>query len=188
MTKIGGPGALAVMALALGAAASPDLPLQATPLALAGLAAGLTVVLVIALLDRRAPRRVVALGVATLAAALAYDAVRAERGILTLAEGAQAHTFERTDSRRRPGPHALRETVVLESVEPDGTAVLRSSDDPERVRVSPLRAARVGGYRMGQPRTAGERAVALTVTHEPAALLAALGLFITAMGVAWIRW
>jgi hypothetical protein len=195
MTKISGPGALAVLALALGAAVSADLPLQATPLALAGLATGLTVVLVIALLDRRAPRRVVALGVATLAAALVYDAVRAERGILTLTEGAPTHTFERTEPRRRPGPRALRETIVLEAVESDGTAVLRRNDDTQRVRVSPLRAARVGDYRMGQPRTIGgaERvpgptAVTLTVTREPAALLAGLGLLVAAIGVAWVRW
>ena len=194
MTKIGGPAALAVLALALAAAASPDLPLEETPRALAGLAAGLTVVLVIALLDRRAPSRVVALGVVTLAAALGYDALRAERGMVTLTAGEATQTFERIDPRWGAGPHTLRETIVLEGVEPDGTAVLRRGNDAERVRVSPLRAARVAVYRVGQPRplrnpaTVHPPAVALTVTREPAALLAAVGLLIAAMGVAWSRW
>jgi hypothetical protein len=194
VTRIGGAGGLALLALALGVAVSPDVPLEESPLALAAIAALLTVVLVIALLDRRAPRRVVALGVAALAAALAYDALRAERGLLTLGEGQPRETYERIEPHRR-GPHALRETIVLEAVEPDGTAVLRRNDDPRRIRVSPLRAARVGDFRMGQPRTirgepraAGETILTLTVTREPAALLAALGLFIAAMGVAWVRW
>jgi hypothetical protein len=193
VTKIGGPAGLALLSLALGVAASPDLPLEEAPRVLAILAAALTVVLVIALLDRRAPRRVMALGVATLAAALGYDALRAERGTVTLAAGEAAQSFARTDPRGGAGPHALRETIVLDAIEPDGTAVLRRSDGAA-VRVSPERAVRVGDYRLGRPRplrdasTARPVAMAMTVRREPAALLAGLGLLIAAIGVAWSRW
>src|SRR6187402_2064539 len=57
------------MALALGLAVSPDLPFQQWQPAVGGVVAGLTALFVVALLDRRAPRRLVAVGAATVALA-----------------------------------------------------------------------------------------------------------------------
>jgi hypothetical protein len=289
MTRIGAPAAVAVMALALALAASPDLPVRGAHRAVDGVVAALTVVFVVAVLDRRAPRRLVALGVATLAAALAYDSLRAEHGSMTLAEGQGTPTFERQEPEGRLRSRALGDTVVLERIEPDGTVVLVQTLAERRVRVSARRTATVAGYRVSQPRrvpggaprlrlqvsggaegqatlregekaTAGDleievtrylpdfalderqqpfsrsreprnpaallavrrgssswqafvmralpgihrpagldrtltlvevlpgEAVALSVHHEPAALLAGLGVLIAAIGVAWSRW
>lgn len=192
MTKIGAPAAVALMALALGLATSPDLPVREIHRAVGGILAALTVVFVVTLLDRRAPRRLVALGVATLAAALGYDALRGERGSVTLAEGQGTSTFERQEADGRVRARALGDTIVLESIEPDGTVVLAMAGGQRRIRVSPRRSATVAGHRVGQPRRvagpASRPAVALAVSREPAALLAGLGVLIAAIGVVWSRW
>ena len=120
--------------------------------------AGLTIVFVISLLDRRAPRRLVAVGVATLAAALGYDALRAEHGTLTLAHGQATSTFERREPGGRVSSRALGETVVLETIEPDGTVVLARPGHERRLRVSPRRAATVAAVSRGPtPDGAGGR-------------------------------
>jgi hypothetical protein len=140
------------MALILGLAASPDLPFHEWQPAVGGVVAGLTALFVVALLDRRAPRRVVAVGAATFALAVAYDGVRGEQGTLTLAEGQGTRTFEEEGpGGRRLGLHPLGDAVVLEAVEPDGTVVLGQTDAQRRVRASPRRAAAVAGYRVGMP-------------------------------------
>jgi hypothetical protein len=163
VTRLGTSTAVALMALALGLATSPDLPLRDVQPAVGGLVAGLTALFVVALLDRRAPRRLVALGTATLALAVAYDAVRGEQGTITLVQGQGTRTFEEEGpGGRRLGLHPLGDGVVVESVEPDGTVVLGQADAQRRVRVSPRRAATVAGYRLGAPQrvaAAGARVV-----------------------------
>jgi hypothetical protein len=191
MTKIGAPAAVALMALGLGLAASPDLPVRETPRAVAAIVAGLTLVFVATLLDRRAPRRLVAVGVATLAAALAYDALRAEYGSMTLAAGQGTASFERREAGGGVSSRPLGNTVVLEGIEPGGTVVMAQTGTQHRVRVSAWRAGTVSGYRVSQPRptlAVPGPVVSLSVSREPAALLAALGVLIAAIGVAWSRW
>ena len=152
MTRLGASAAVALMALALGLAASPDLPFHEWQPAVGGVVAGLTALFVVVLLDRRAPRRLVAVGAATFALAVAYDAVRGEQGSMTLAQGQGTRTFEEEGpGGRRLGLHPLGDAVVLEAIEPDGTVVLGQTDAQRRVRVSPRRAATVAGYRIGTP-------------------------------------
>ena len=146
---------VASMAMVLGVAVSPDLPFHEWQPAVGGVVAGLTALFVVALLDRRAPRRVVAVGAATFALAVAYDAVRGEQGTLTLAEGQGSRTFEEEGpGGRRLGLHPLGDAVVLEAVEPDGTVVLGQTDAQRSARVSARRAAAVAGYRLGMPERA----------------------------------
>jgi hypothetical protein len=152
VTRLGTSTAVALMALALGLATSPDLPLRDAQPAVGGLVAGLTALFVVALLDRRAPRRLVAVGAATFALAVAYDTVRGEQGTITLVQGQGTRTFEEEGpGGRRLGLHPLGDAVVVESVEPDGTVVLAQTDAQRRLRVSPQRAATVAGYRVGTP-------------------------------------
>ena len=154
---------VASMAMVLGVAVSPDLPFHEWQPAVGGVVAGLTALFVVALLDRRAPRRVVAVGAATFALAVAYDAVRGEQGTLTLAEGQGSRTFEEEGpGGRRLGLHPLGDAVVLEAVEPDGTVVLGQTDAQRSARASARRAAAVAGYRLGMPErvpTGGARLV-----------------------------
>lgn len=167
MTRLGTPAAVALMSLGLGVAISPDLPPRGRHPLVGGALAGLAVLFVVALADRRTPRRLVALGVATVALALAYDSVRGERGSITLVEGRGTRNFEEMGpGGRRLGLRPLADGVTLGSIEPDGTVVLAEENAGRRVRVSPRRAARVAGYRFGNPRrvpTAGAR-LALRVT------------------------
>ena len=152
MTRLGTSAAVALMALALGLATSPDLPLHRWQPVVGGVVAGLTALFVVALLDRRAPRRLVAVGAATFALAVAYDAVRGEEGTMTLAQGQGTQTFdEEGPGGRRLGYHPLGDTVVLEAVEADGTAVLSQTAAQRRARVTPRRAAVVSGYRVASP-------------------------------------
>jgi len=151
------------MALALGLAVSPDLPFQEWQPTVGGVVAGLTALFVVALLDRRAPRRLVAVGAATFALAVAYDSLRGEEGTMTLAQGQGTRTFDEEDAGGRAlGFHPLGDAVVLEAIEPDGTAVLAETDAKRRARVSPRGAAAVAGYRVGAPQrvaTGGARLV-----------------------------
>ena len=151
------------MALALGLAVSPDLPFQEWQPTVGGVVAGLTALFVVALLDRRAPRRLVAVGAATFALAVAYDSVRGEQGTMTLAQGQGTRTFDEEDAGGRAlGFHPLGDAVVLEAIEPDGTVVLAETDAKRRARVSPRGAAAVAGYRVGAPQrvaTGGARLV-----------------------------
>jgi len=151
------------MALALGLAVSPDLPFQEWQPTVGGVVAGLTALFVVALLDRRAPRRLVAVGAATFALAVAYDSVRGEEGTMTLAQGQGTRTFDEEDAGGRAlGFHPLGDAVVLEAIEPDGTVVLAETDAKRRARVSPRGAAAVAGYRVGAPQrvaTGGARLV-----------------------------
>jgi len=125
--------------------------------------AGLTALFVVALLDRRAPRRLVAVGAATFALAVAYDSVRGEEGTMTLAQGQGTRTFDEEGAGGRAlGFHPLGDAVVLEAIEPDGTVVLAETDAKRRARVSPRGAAAVAGYRVGVPQrvaTGGARLV-----------------------------
>ena len=151
------------MALALGLAVSPDLPFQEWQPTVGGVVAGLTALFVVALLDRRAPRRLVAVGAATFALAVAYDSVRGEEGTMTLAQGQGTRTFDEEDAGGRAlGFHPLGDAVVLEAIEPDGTVVLAETDAKRQARVTPRRAAAVAGYRVGAPQrvaTGGARLV-----------------------------
>jgi hypothetical protein len=150
--KLGTPSAIAMAALALGLAASPDLALVMRYRAASGVLAGLTALFVIAVADRRAPGRLVALGAATATLALGYDAVRGERGQMTLGPGEGATAFmELGPGGRELGLHPLGTAVALEAIEPDGTAVLLERSD-RRVRISRRRAETIGGYRVGAPR------------------------------------
>ena len=69
MTRLGTSTAVALMALALSLVTSPDAALLARHPAVAGVAAGLSALFVVALLDRRAPRRMVGVGAVTFALA-----------------------------------------------------------------------------------------------------------------------
>jgi hypothetical protein len=156
--------------LLLGLATSPDVALPAPARAVTGVLAALAVLFVLGLFDRRTPRRLVAIGTATLVVALAYDTVRGQRGSMTLAPGEGTRTFQEAG----PGGVAiglrpLGDTLVLADVESDGTAVLAETDAGRRVRVSPRRAASAGGYRVGSPQriaTGGGR-LALRVSGLP---------------------
>jgi len=163
VTRLGTSAAVALMALALGLAVSPDLPFQQWQPAVGGVVAGLTALFVVALLDRRAPRRLVAVGAATFALAVAYDSVRGEEGAMTLAQGQGTRTFDEEGAGGRAlGFHPLGDAVVLEAIEPDGTVVLAETDAKRRARVSPRGAAAVAGYRVGAPQrvaTGGARLV-----------------------------
>jgi CheY-like chemotaxis protein len=150
LTRLGASTVVALMALALGLATSPDLPFQQWQPAVGGVVAGLTALFVVALVDRRAPRRLVAVGAATFALAVGYDAVRGEQGSMTLAPGQGTRTFDEEGPRGRAlGFHPIGDAVVLEAIEPDGTVVLGQTDAQRHVRVSPRRAAAVAGYRIG---------------------------------------
>jgi hypothetical protein len=164
VTRLGASTAVALMALALGLATSPDLPLHEWQPAVGGVVAGLTALFVVALLDRRAPRRLVALGAATFALAVAYDAVRGEQGSMTLAQGQGTRTFDEEGPGGRPlGFHPLGDAVVLEAIEPDGTVVLGQTDTQRRARVAPRRAAAVAGYRIGTPQRVTTGAARLVI-------------------------
>jgi hypothetical protein len=196
VTRLGTSNAVALMALALGLVTSPDLPPSEWHPAIVVVVAGLTALFVVALLDRRAPRRLVGVGAATFALAVAYDTVRGEQGSITLVPGEAVRAFDdEGPGGRGRGLRPLGEAIVVEAVEPDGTIVLGQPEAPRRVRVSPRRAASVAAYRLGAPRrvvtladVAPDEAVVLTVHREPAALLAGLGLLVAAIGVAWSRW
>jgi len=160
VTRLATSTAVALMALALALVTSPDAALLARHPAAAGVVAGLTALFVVALLDRRAPRRLVGVGAATFALAVAYDGVRGEHGSITLAPGEAVRTFEEEGAGgRRLGLRPLGDAVALEAIEPDGTIVLAQPDAQRRVRVSPWRAATVAGYRFGRPRRVGARLV-----------------------------
>lgn len=160
MTRLGTSTAVALMALALSLVTSPDAALLARHPAVAGVVAGLTALFVVALLDRRAPRRLVGVGAATFALAVAYDGLRGEHGSITLAPGEAVRTFEEEGAGgRRLGLRPLGDAIALEAVEPDGTIVLGLPETQRRVRVSPRRAATVAGYRLGGPRRVGARLV-----------------------------
>ena len=116
MTRLGTSTAVALMALALGLVTSPDVPLLEGHPAARGVVAGLTALFVVALLDRRAPRRLVGVGAATFALAVAYDAVRGEHGSIILAPGEAARTFEEDGpGGRGRGHRPLGEAVVVEA-------------------------------------------------------------------------
>jgi len=172
LSKLGAPTVVAAMALLLGLGTAPDLAAFVPARALTGLLAALALLFVIALFDRRTPRRLVAIGAATLLAALAYDAVRGQRGSMTLAPGDGTQSFEESGPGGAPlGLRPLADALVLEGTDPDGTAVLAESSAGRRVRVSPGHAATAGGYRMGDPRrvpTGGGRIV-LHVAGAPGA-------------------
>jgi len=158
--RLGTSTAVALMALALSLVTSPDAAVLARHPAVAGVVAGLTALFVVALLDRRAPRRLVGVGAATFALAVAYDGVRGEHGSITLAPGEAVRTFEEEGAGgRRLGLRPLGDAVALEAVEPDGTIVLGQPEAQRRVRVAPGRAATVAGYRLGGPRRVGARLV-----------------------------
>jgi hypothetical protein len=160
VTRLGTSTAVALMALALSLVTSPDAALLARHPAVAGVVAGLTALFVVALLDRRAPRRLVGVGAATFALAVAYDGLRGEHGSITLAPGEAVRTFEEEGAGgRRLGLRPLGDAIALEAVEPDGTIVLGLPETQRRVRVSPRRAATVAGYRLGGPRRVGARLV-----------------------------
>jgi hypothetical protein len=194
MTRIGAPAAVALMALAAGLAASPDVLPRPGATMPRGLVAVTAILFVVTLLDRRAPRRLVAVGVASLAAALAYDGFRGERGSLVVRPGQGTPAFERQEKDGGSTVRPLGDTVVLETIEPDGTLVLLQTARSRRVRVSAEHAATVAGYRLAHPQGAGQPAgaaapaLSLSVRREPAAPLAALGLLVAAIGVAWSRW
>jgi hypothetical protein len=155
LSKLGTPTGVAVLAMLLGVGLWPDLTLAGYERAVTGVLAGLTALFVVALVDRRTPRRLVALGAAILALAIAYDAVRGQRGSVTIAPGDGTQTFDEAGPGGASiGLRPLAGTVVLESLEPDGTVVLAETEAARRVRVSPQRAANAGGYRMGDPRRA----------------------------------
>jgi hypothetical protein len=160
VTRLGTSTAVALMALALGLVTSPDLPPSQWHPAIVVVVAGLTALFVVALLDRRAPRRLVGVGAATFALAVAYDGLRGEHGSITLAPGEAVRAFEEEGpGGRRRGLRPLGEAILVEAVEPDGTIVLGQPEAPRRVRVSPRRAATVAGYRLGGPRRVGARLV-----------------------------
>jgi hypothetical protein len=163
LSKLGTPTAVAAMALVLGLAASPDLRLALGYRAVSGIVAGLAVLFVVALVDRRTPRRLVAVGAATLALALGYDAVRGHRGTITLAEGDGTRTFAETGPGGASiGLRPLGDAIVLAATEPDGTVVLAETDAARRVRVSSTHATTAAGYRIGDPHrvaTGGARLV-----------------------------
>jgi hypothetical protein len=153
MTKLGTPGVVAVLALALAVATWPDLGLMDRHAIAGGVVAGLCALLVISLGDRRTPRRLVALGVGVVAIALAYDAVRGAGGTVLLSEGEGTRTFEEVGpAGRRLGLRPLDDQVVLESAEGEAGVVLAEGSAPRRVRLAPTRAASLAGYRMGNPR------------------------------------
>jgi hypothetical protein len=150
--KLGTPSAIAMAALALGVAIAPDLALVTRYRTAGGVLAGLTALFVIALADRRAPGRLVALGAATVAVALGYDTLRGERGRMTLGAGEGTSTFvELGPGGREVGLRPLGTEVALESIEPEGTAILLERSD-RRLRVSPRHAETLGSYRVGDPR------------------------------------
>lgn len=153
MKRLGAPPAVALLALLLAAAASPDLGLLALHRMAGGLVAGIAALFVIALADRRAPGRLVALGAATVTLALGYDVVRGERGTLALERGQGTQTFVETGpGGRELGLRPLGTQVTLEDVEADGTAVLAEAEGGRRIRVLAHRAAALASYRLGHPR------------------------------------
>ena len=194
MTRLGAPAVVSLLSAGLAVAAWPDLPLVGTSPAAGIVVAVLTAAFVVGLVDRRTPRRLVAVGVATLGIALALDAWRGARGTFTLTEGQGTRAFvETSPDGRALRLRSLADTLVLREIEPGGAVALMESDAQRMMRVSPCRAARAGGHRIGAPRVAGlnasgQRAIALSVSREPAALLAALGALVTMVGVAWSRW
>jgi len=150
--KLGTPSAIAMAALALGVLAAPDLGLMTRYRTAGAVLAGLAALFVIALADRRAPGRLVALGAATVALALGYDAVRGERGRMTLSPAEGTSTFvELGAGGRELGLRPLGTEVALEAIGPDGAAVLVERSD-RRVRVAARRAETIGAYRVGDPR------------------------------------
>jgi len=116
VTRLGTSTAVALMALALGLVTSPDLPFLERHPAVAGVVAGLTALFVVALLDRRAPRRLVGVGAATFALALAYDGLRGFTPITVLVRfpwvvavhpSVPANTFQELVAYARANPGAL---------------------------------------------------------------------------------
>jgi len=151
--KLSHPLVVAALALLLGLATSPDVRVLSWHPAAGGILAGLAALFVVSLVDRRAPRQLVAMGAACLALAVGYDALRGEKGAITLGPGQGTSTFDETGPGERPlGLHPLGTALLLEAIEPDGSVTFVDENAARRIRLTPARAVSVAGYRLGDPR------------------------------------
>jgi hypothetical protein len=132
-----------------GAALHPALPasLHLPPVATTALA--LLFVLGLLAGSRGQGGRLVGLGAIAVAAAVGYDGLRGHRGTLALEPGQGAQRFEEEGPDGRPlGLRPLDFDVVLERVDAEGRAVLRTGDGAT-LELRPGRAATHGGLRFG---------------------------------------
>jgi hypothetical protein len=160
-----GPGLVATCGILLAAVLHPALPasLHLPPAATAALA--LLFVLGLLAGSRGRGGRLVGLGAIAVAAAVGYDGVRGHRGTLALEPGQGAQRFEEEGPEGRPlGLRPLGFDVVLERLDADGRAVLRTGDGAT-LEVRPGRAATHGGLRFGvAARVASDDASSLRIT------------------------
>jgi hypothetical protein len=168
------PGVVALLACALAFGVHPEARLRAL-----SSEAGATAIAALSLLlgcayGARALRggiaaQLMALGVLALLVGLAFDGARAHRGVLTLGLGQAKNNFEEQEADGRPlGLRPLGFDVQL--LRATGSeAVLGLPQAGRQVAVLATRAARVGSYRLGDPRMepTGE-AARLTVTLSDA--------------------
>jgi len=162
---LGTPAAVATLATALGLLAHPLLRADAWLPGASVVVPALALLLIASLALRSMP--VAALGAAAFVFALGYDTVRGNAGTLTLAPGQGTRTFEEEGPEgRRLGFRPLGFELILESLEPGGAVTLATTSG--RSRVTPDRAAALGRFRFGGPRTVatGEASVLrLSVTN-----------------------
>jgi hypothetical protein len=167
VSVLGRPAVVAVLALVVAALVQPDLGFVDRLPAGDGLLAGSVALLVVALLagGSGAPSRLLAVAVAAVAVAFAYDAVRGAHGRLAAAPGSATQTFEEIGPEGRPlGLRPFGMEVVVGEANPDRVRLTAGGRD---VAITPGRAASIGGYRMG---LAGRTAAAgvtllLGITH-----------------------
>jgi hypothetical protein len=149
VNRLGAPPVLAALAMALAAVSHPALAAERWLPAHAVALPALALLTAVSLVMRCGWR--VAAGAAALVLGLAYDSVRGYTGSVTLRPGQATRTFE----EEGPGGKVLGFRpfgfdMVLQQLGPGAEAALTSSRG--RARVSPGRAASLGGVRFGNPR------------------------------------
>ena len=141
-------GLTATCGLLLAAALHPALPSALHPPLAATSALALLLVASLFAGPPDAASRLVGVGALAVALALGYDGLRGHRGTMTLEAGEGTQSFEEEGPEGRSlGLRPLGFGVILQGVDPDGTAVLKAGDGAITVRRA--KAAAHGGFRFG---------------------------------------
>ena len=157
MKLLGSPGGVAVCALLLALAAHPAMaPYRQEPSGV-GVVVLLALLFVVAAILRGLAdlgTAVVALGVAMMAGAVGYDALRGHQGELSLRAGEGRQRFEETGpARRRLGLRPLDATVAVETItDEEATLAVDERGATRRERLAPDGAVSVGRFRLGWER------------------------------------
>jgi len=142
-------GLTATCGLLLAAALHPALPSALHPPLAATSALALLLVVSLFAGPPDAAGRLVGVGALAVALALGYDGLRGHRGTMTLAAGEGTQSFEEEGPEGRSlGLRPLGFGVILQGVDPDGTAALKAGDGAT-ITVRRGKGAAHGGFRFG---------------------------------------